>query len=169
MQWFERKFTFDLPEWMVPNIVERLRGTPARVDELVAGLDATVLTRRDGESWSIQEQVGHLFDLEPLWIGRIDDLLNGEERLRPADLLNKKTQNAGHNERSVDEVAGDFRSIRTEFVAQLDGFDETQFSLSAKHPRLEQPMRMLDLLFFVAEHDDHHLAAITRLKKQFAA
>jgi hypothetical protein len=26
-------------------------------------------------------------------------------------------------------------------------------------------MRLLDLIFFVAEHDDHHLAQITRLKR----
>jgi hypothetical protein len=28
------------------------------------------------------------------------------------------------------------------------------------HPRLKQPMRLVDHLYFVAEHDDHHLARI---------
>ncbi len=28
------------------------------------------------------------------------------------------------------------------------------------HPRLKQPMSMVDLFFFIAEHDDHHLARI---------
>jgi len=28
------------------------------------------------------------------------------------------------------------------------------------HPRLKQPMRLVDHLFFVAEHDDHHMARI---------
>jgi hypothetical protein len=33
---------------------------------------------------------------------------------------------------------------------------------------MDQPlMRVLDLIFFVAEHDDHHLAQIARLKKLF--
>jgi hypothetical protein len=36
--------------------------------------------------------------------------------------------------------------------------------LTAHHPRLEQPMTVVDLCFFVAEHDDHHLAAITSLR-----
>ena len=31
------------------------------------------------------------------------------------------------------------------------------------HPRLGTPMRLIDLAFFVAEHDDHHLAQITHL------
>jgi hypothetical protein len=28
------------------------------------------------------------------------------------------------------------------------------------HPRLKQPMRLVDHLYFVAEHDDYHLARI---------
>ena len=31
---------------------------------------------------------------------------------------------------------------------------------SRLHPRLKQPMRLVDHLYFVAEHDDHHLAKI---------
>jgi hypothetical protein len=31
------------------------------------------------------------------------------------------------------------------------------------HPRLKQPMRLVDHLYFAAEHDDHHLARIWEL------
>jgi hypothetical protein len=31
------------------------------------------------------------------------------------------------------------------------------------HPRLKQPMRLVDHLYFVAEHDDHHLATIREM------
>ena len=31
------------------------------------------------------------------------------------------------------------------------------------HPRLKQPMRLVDHLFFAAEHDDHHLARMWEL------
>jgi hypothetical protein len=36
---------------------------------------------------------------------------------------------------------------------------------AAKHPRLGKPMRLIDLVLFVAEHDEHHLARITQLKR----
>jgi uncharacterized damage-inducible protein DinB len=39
------------------------------------------------------------------------------------------------------------------------------FSRSALHPRLGMPMRLVDLMLFVAEHDDHHLASITELAR----
>ena len=38
----------------------------------------------------------------------------------------------------------------------------------AMHPRLEQPMTPTDLIFFVAEHDDHHLITITELIRQMS-
>ena len=33
--WFEREFDFNLPIEAFPAVVERLRGTPARLDEMV--------------------------------------------------------------------------------------------------------------------------------------
>ena len=166
MRWFDRAFSFDVPVWMYPNVVERLRGTPARTEELVRDLAPEVLRRRVDEGWSIQENIGHLLDLEPLWMGRIDDILHAQPRLRDADLANRKTHEANHNARPVDAVLNDLREARTRLVRRLDALDEASVERSATHPRLEQPMRLLDLLFFVAEHDDHHLAQITRLKRQ---
>jgi len=44
--------------------------------------------------------------------------------------------------------------------------DEAIASLSALHPRLQTPMRLIDHLFFIAEHDDHHLAKIGMLLRE---
>lgn len=167
MKWFERKFSFDLPKWMYPNVVERLRGTPARAALIASGLDHERLIWRDAESWSIQENLGHLLDLEPLWMGRIDDVLQGRDRLRDADLTNRKTHEADHHSADLDELLMSFRKIRADLVRQLDELDASSIELTATHPRLEQPMRLLDLIFFVAEHDDHHLARMTQMKRLF--
>lgn len=167
MKWFERTFTFDLPESMYPNVVERLRGTPARADLITSGVSNETLTRRDGERWSIQENLGHLLDLEPLWMGRIDDILHGNNRLRDADLTNRKTHEAGHNAADLNDILVSFREARSDLVRRLEALDKSSIERTATHPRLEQPMRLLDLIFFVAEHDDHHLARITQLKRLF--
>src|SRR4051794_12598014 len=95
LRWFDRRFAFDLPAAMFPLVVERLRGTPARIEDKVRGLSPEVLTRRDGDAWSIQEQVGHLLDLDELHTGRLDDFLAGAAVLRAADLTNRKTQEGG--------------------------------------------------------------------------
>ncbi len=45
---------------------------------------------------------------------------------------------------------------------RLDAFDEEVLGVVARHPRLDRPMRIVDLMLFIAEHDDHHLATITQ-------
>jgi uncharacterized damage-inducible protein DinB len=158
--WFERKFVLGLPADAFPDLIERIRGTPARLEERVRGLDPATLVRRSGDAWSIQENVGHLGDLESLWAGRLDDFLQGLDRLRAADLQNRKTHEARHNEDAIEDLLASFRRQRFATVARLDSIGPEDLARTALHPRLGQPMTIVDHFFFVAEHDDHHLAAI---------
>src|SRR5215204_782228 len=50
-----------------------------------------------------------------------------------------------------------------EVIDRVKNIDETTASIVALHPRLQTPMRLIDSLFFVAEHDDHELGKIRRL------
>lgn len=162
-QWFERKFDFSFPVELYPEIIERLRGTPARIEERVKNVQAARLTRRDGEKWSIQKNIGHLLDLDELFAGRFEDYERGLEKLRAADLLNQKTHQAQHNSRPINEILREFRRGRLALVARLESQPPEYFQRTALHPRLNTPMRVTDLLYFVAEHDDHHLARISEL------
>jgi uncharacterized damage-inducible protein DinB len=165
-KWFNRKFSFDLTPADFPLIVERLRGTPSRVEDRIKGLKSQQLTKRLQETWSIQENIGHLVDLETIWAGRLEDLLSGEKELREADLSNTKTHNANHNSKPVEEILQAFRNERGNLVSRLEQLDESGAQLSAIHPRLQQPMRTIDMAFFIAEHDDHHLARISELMRE---
>jgi len=165
--WFERKFTFDFPVGKFPDIVERLRGTPWRVEALTRRLTPDVLTRRDGTSWSIQENVGHLVDVEPLWLGRIDEMLAGAEVMREADLTNAGTFAADHHARPLKRVLASVHQVRRELIDKLEALTEAQWACSSVHPRTKIPMRVVDLCVFAADHDDYHLARITELKRMF--
>ncbi len=164
-EWIKRQFTFGLPLGMYPNVVERVRGTPARLEDLMRGVPAEILTRRDGDKWSIQEQAGHLLDLEPLGMGRLDDFEAESETLRAADMTNQKTQEANHNANTIANILAAFRQERIAFVQRLDAYDKVLVERTALHPRLNEKIRVIDLVFFIAEHDDHHLARISELKR----
>lgn len=164
-KWFDRTFDFSFQTGVFPCILERLRGTPARLEELVRLFPSNILTIRTNGGWSIQEHVGHLYDLDELHEGRIDDYLAAKPTLRPADLQNRKTHNANHNASSIDSVLRNFRSGRQHFVYRLEQLDEKIIGSVAIHPRLKQPMRLVDCAYFVAEHDDHHLARIASMAK----
>jgi uncharacterized damage-inducible protein DinB len=161
--WFERKFEFSFPVEVFPNLCARLRGTPARLEEVVRGWPHEVVSRKAQGKWSAQEHAGHLMDLEPLWLARVGDYLSGATELTVADLQNRKTEEANHNARPVEEVLSGFRVSRGKLLTRLDGLDGPLFARAIQHPRLKVPMRLVDHLYFVAEHDDHHLARIWEL------
>ncbi|MBA4312496.1 MAG: DinB family protein [Chlorobiaceae bacterium] len=164
-KWFERKFDFNTTQNIFPSIVERLRGTPVRLEEKIKLLPSYILTIKLDKSWSIAENIGHLIDLEPLWQARLEDFINGKEELRPADLQNTKTQTANHNAKSISDLLASFRAVRKETVTMLENIDEKIVFRTSLHPRLKTPMRMMDSFLFTAEHDDHHLARITEISR----
>jgi len=104
-----------------------------------------------------------LLDLEPLWMARVQDYLAGSDQLSVADLSNRKTYDANHNARELGEILAEFRRARTKLVDRVARIDTALFGRAIPHPRLKQPMRLVDHLYFVAEHDDHHLAKIWEL------
>jgi uncharacterized damage-inducible protein DinB len=163
VKWFERSFDFSKDQNIFPSIIERLWGTPARLDEKFKSIPAEIFEIKVDNTWSIKENVGHLTDLEPLWQGRLEDIKNGEIEMRPADLANRKTNEANHNGQPIERLLSDFREIRSRTISLIQALDEQTIFKSALHPRLKTPMRTMDLFLFVAEHDDHHLARITEL------
>jgi len=163
VKWFDRNFNFEFAQNIFPSILERLSGTPVRLEEKFKSIPPGILTRSINNTWSIKENAGHLADLEPLWQGRLRDIISRKKMLRPADLQNNKTNEANHNEKPVKELLQAFRQVRQQTIALLEQIDEETVFRSALHPRLQLPMRTIDLFFFVAEHDDHHLARITEL------
>ena len=163
-RWFSRTFELGLPPDAAPEILDRLRSAPARLTAAVAGLAPEILTKRRDNKWSIQENAGHLFDLESLWDQRLDDYARGAQTLHPADLENRKTHEANHNARPISEILENFRNARLAIVEKIARMTPAELSRTALHPRLQQPMTVVDLCYFVAEHDDHHLRAIADLR-----
>lgn len=166
--WIEREFNFDFPTERYKEFLERLRATPGIVAEFVAPLSAEVLVRRPGDAWSIQENVGHLSDLEEIWAGRLSDFEAGAAELRPADVSNRVTHLADHNSRAIDDLLSSFSSQREKLLARLGNLSPDDFSRTALHSRLNVQMRLVDMLYFIAEHDDHHLARIRSLAEEFS-
>jgi len=162
-KWVDLKFSFDYPVGKFPALIERLRGTSIRIEELIKGLSNQELTQKQRESWSIQEHVGHLIDLEALLGSRINDFENNVEVLTPADMSNAKTYAANYNTANITNLLNEFKTIRSSHIEKLEKYNNSDVAKTALHPRLNKPMRLVDLAYFFSEHDDHHLAIMRRL------
>src|SRR5258708_36667988 len=110
--WFDSKFDFSSQVELLPNLQAGLRGTPARLEETLRGRSHETLIRKAREKWSAQEQAGHLLDLEPLWLARVDDYVAASDQLTPTDLKNRKTHEANHNARPGEQMLSEFRAAR---------------------------------------------------------
>lgn len=161
--WTSRAFAFDFPVERISVFLTRLRGTAPRLREATRTLTPSALARRDGESWSIQEHVGHLHELDGLWLRRIEELARGEQTLSAADMSNQATWDAAFNARTFDDVFEAFAARRRELLKKLSELDAEGLGRVGLHPRLQTPMRAVDVAFFAAEHDDNHLALIEAL------
>lgn len=158
--WFERKFEFTFPVELLPNLLARLRGGPARVEDAVCGRQHAAMVKKVDGKWSAQEEIGHLLNLEPLWLTRVEDFVAGSEVLTPTDLQNRATSEACYNERDLGGILALFRAARGQLVTRVQRLERAAFTKTILHPRMKVPMRLVDHLYFVAEHDDHHLARV---------
>ena len=125
-----------------------------RIEEKVRGLDPAVAKKRRGEDWSIQEHIGHLLDFEEpdgLHSRRIGDYERGAEVLTAADVTNRRTWEAHHNDADLDDLVNRFRAARTRLLVRLDGMSDEMRARVGLHPRLKTEMRLIDMLVFWAE------------------
>ena len=167
--WLSRQFIFDYPVERLPVFLSRLRGTTLRVEAEVRGVPSATLTRRFDNLWSVQEHVGHLHDLEALHLLRLDEIARGVGTLTAADMENRATWAANHNARPFAAVFAGLCASRAQLIERLERWDPARLGASALHPRLQRPMRVVDVAFFTAEHDDHHLAKMHALVRRACA
>ena len=159
--WLNRNFLSVTDNGLYLNILERVEGSPARLKEKLT-LVKTDLNLITTKGWSIKKETGHLADLEPLWYERAIQILEGKEILTAADMTNRKTYETDYDTFSIEDILHEFEIQRNLLTETLRNVKEEDLLKSSLHPRLNIPMKLIDLAFFVSEHDDHHLATITQ-------
>lgn len=157
-KWTDRHFAMDFPPRKWPDLLERLRGAPPRAAAMVAGVPEEVLAKSDGKGWSAKQNLGHLIDLGYLPVKRIEQILAGEKTLIGADMTNKATHEADHNNTPIATLLARFEAERSQLVTRFESLEAGDWEKSAIHPRLQMPMRIVDIAYFDSEHDDYHLA-----------
>jgi uncharacterized damage-inducible protein DinB len=163
--WIQRTFNFDFPVSNFAVIFSRLEGSIFRLHSLLLNADDEACSyNKDG--WSVKEQIGHLCDLEELWWKRLQDFQQDKEVLTAADMSNARTTEAGHNDKTLEQLLQQFTIERQRILESVYEFDEVMLSRTSLHPRLKQPMRVVDSLYFVAEHDDHHISIISNFLRK---
>jgi len=157
--WNDRKLTVGLPQGMFPFYVERLTGTGLRVNSKLKDISDKVLSERLDGKWSIKENLAHLTELNEIAIIRIKEIINGVSVMTPAHAELKQDYNA----QSIELLLKSFIKSRSEAIVGFNNLDDAVLQRSSLHPRFKVPMTPVDLAWFYAEHDDHHLVRMNEI------
>lgn len=167
-KWTAHRFNLDIHPGWSHNILTRVTDTVVRLRHHCDHMSEAELTLKPDGGWSIKEHIGHLIDLEELHHKRLVEFSELRQELSGADMLNIKTEKADHNSSSMQNLLNEFNESRVEFLETFRLLPKNSLEHLAMHPRLKVPMKPVDLLFFVAEHDDHHLTSILEIKQMFS-
>jgi len=166
-KWIDHKFETGIDvNWQL-NVLCRVQDTAIRLEHHCKDLNNQQLSEIQNDAWSIKEHIGHLVDLEELWNKRFLDFKEKKTELLSADMSNQKTKQAAHNEQSLDALLYNFKTQRENTLRIFNALTDDIKNHQVMHPRIKKTMRPIDLLFFIAEHDNHHIASITRIKETF--
>lgn len=166
-KWVNRKFTFSNDENNFRSTIEILKGTSIILKDKISKVESEehFMMTLDGK-WTILENIGHLIDLEQLWLERIRDILENKEEMRSmrsAYSKNGKFQSINYNNRNVLELIAEFSKKRSKLIEKLEDLNEEDIYKRAIHPRLKTSISIMNLLFMAAMHDYHHLSRINEI------
>ncbi|MDF2187896.1 DinB family protein [Paraflavitalea sp. CAU 1676] len=164
-KWFDRKFNFSFGTDEYTALYQRLQHGPDILASVLIDMSDHVLAYQPAGKWSIKEHIGHLSILEPLWRTRMHDIVEKKPILTPTDLDNKATTEAGFNNYAITDLFQQFVEERRKTLSLLGSIDIQEHQHTSLHPRLQQPMRLIDIIYFTVEHDDHHTNVIQELIK----
>jgi uncharacterized damage-inducible protein DinB len=157
VKWFDRKFDLSFGTDKYAHLLYRLEQAPIQFNQILSTLPEEVQILKPNGKWSIKENIGHLAVLESLWQTRFQEIKEGKVEMSPADLNNTLTNESAFNSNLLDDLLKTFAFERNKTIDILKNLEQIDFSKTSIHPRLQQPMRIVDMMYFVAEHDQHHL------------
>jgi len=162
--WIDHVFNLGINIGWTQNVMSRIKDCAERLEHHCGNLSDEQLSFKPGGKWSIKEHIGHLIDLEALWINRFLQFAEFVPELIHADMSNQKTEKADHNAQPIEHLVNAFKAEREKLINCYNELSMDVQKHEAIHPRIKMPMKPVDLLFFVAEHDDHHITTISQIK-----
>lgn len=157
--WLERRFNFGQPPELLVFFLERLQGSVVRMKSKVDEIPNNILSAQVEGKWSVKENIGHLGEVEEILPKRIDEILNGVPTMSPAVFPVTRD----YNKMTIAEVVAFFEESRLATLQVYNTLQPEAYKLTSIHPRFKVPMSTVDLAFFHAEHDDHHLVRMSEI------
>ena len=103
-------------------------------------------------------RVGTLQEVDGIANRRMDEMISRVAMMSPAVF-----EPQDYNPWPIEKVLDYFRKMRDKNINKYKSLSDGDLAKSSLHPRLKVQMTPVDLAWFDAEHDDHHLVKINEI------
>ena len=117
--------------------------------------DEQALHRYDEGKWSIKEVIGHMIDTERIMVYRALTFARGDDHKLPGFDQNSYVEAADFNERSLDDLMADYKSVRSSTISLFSSFGDEMLIARGTASGSEFSVRALG--FVIIGHEIHHL------------
>ena len=153
-----------MPQAFLEESIAVLQRTPGVLEALLRGLPGSWTSATDGpNTWSPYHVVGHLIHAERTdWMTRLAIILE-HGAARPFDPFDREAQFSNNDRASMEDLLGEFRTLRGENIEKLQQHRLTnqQLELEGTHPAFGR-VTARQLLATWTAHDLAHIVQISR-------
>jgi hypothetical protein len=161
--WAERQLSFGKGLEELPVMLERVKGTTARLRNLTSHVPRERLLLRPYGQWSVVDHIGHLIYLQDRSEEHVDDFVSRRNELCQIDLSDQASILDLHRRQELGDLIEEFRLKRDYFVRRIQDMDPGALRHQALNRCRGVRMTIVDTILYVAEHDDHHLASMRNI------
>lgn len=145
----------------VETDLDTLAAFPAALQQQLHGHSDTALRHRPAGEWSSIENVGHLIDIEAIWMGRFQQMLSTENpTFLPAD-VDEMVRQHDYQHKDLANLLHTFAELRVATIGFLRGLKPLHLERPGIHP-LRGPMTVASGIGIMANHDRLHSAQIAK-------
>jgi uncharacterized damage-inducible protein DinB len=134
---------------------------PARLTALVTPLtDAQLHFRPDEKEWSVLENIGHLIEIDPLYVNRIDRILSEERPVFAPFDPDAGVRAADYQHQNVSDLLATYVAQRQATIDGLSTIELDELTRVGIHAKFGE-VSVARLVELLAGHDEIHYTQIT--------
>ncbi|MFI5162652.1 MAG: DinB family protein [Sphingobacteriales bacterium] len=150
---------------LYPAIVCRLKTQHLALREIIKNVDDQKLhAQPEPGKWSIVDQIAHLASYQPVFMGRMAQILKGENPNFGAYRADEEADFIAAQKMSLPELLNKIDGQRRQILELITNLNDEQLQLTGNHPKFGVLTIPAWTEFFLL-HEAHHLFSIFKLVK----
>lgn len=141
--------------------LETMAAFPAALRGQVQPLDDATLRYKPEREWSAIENVGHLIDIEGLWIARFRQMLAAENPALAAIDVDETVRQRDYQHKDLANLLRTHAELRAETIEFIRGLKPLHFERTGIHP-VRGPINLAQAVAILANHDRLHAEQIAK-------